>query len=208
MKTEIPVYGGTIHFFTDFSKFNAHHKKANKDEVEHALGWTSEYKGEDGTANIMIVVFDESPQYRDTGNAGGRVMTTIIATRQAIWADTLCPHTVPFHFSKIVRIGDSLFAGAGDLAPVLRFLEWKRGGEKPDYPPDEDFDVIEINRAGIWLHDQDLCRIHIKGKHYAIGSGAEYATGALAMGATPKQALQIAARYDGGTGLPLECVAL
>lgn len=62
MKTPIPVYGGTIHFFTDFAKFNAHHKKVNKDEVEHALGWTSEYKGADGSSNIMIGVFDGDPQ--------------------------------------------------------------------------------------------------------------------------------------------------
>lgn len=62
IKFEIPVYGGYIHFFTDFDKFNRHHKKAQKEEVEHALGWTSEYKGKDGKTNIMIGVFDGSPQ--------------------------------------------------------------------------------------------------------------------------------------------------
>lgn len=35
---------------------------------------------------------------------------------------------------------------------------------------------------------------------YAIGSGSEYALGALAAGATPKQSIKIASRYDVGTG--------
>ena len=62
MKTEIPVYGGYIHFFNDFQKFNAHYKKTNKDEVEDALGWTVEYRGKDGKLNIMVGVFDGDPQ--------------------------------------------------------------------------------------------------------------------------------------------------
>lgn len=61
MKIEIPVYGGFLHFYTDFAKFNAHHKKANKEEVEHALGWTSEYR-EGESHNIMVGVFDNSQQ--------------------------------------------------------------------------------------------------------------------------------------------------
>lgn len=62
MKKPIPVYGGYLHFFTDFGKFNALHKKAQKEEVEHALGWTSEYKDKDGCSVIMIGVFDKSHQ--------------------------------------------------------------------------------------------------------------------------------------------------
>ncbi len=61
MKTDIPVYGGTLYFFTDFAKFNAHHKKAQKEEVENALGWTASYD-EGGKHNLLIGVFDGSPQ--------------------------------------------------------------------------------------------------------------------------------------------------
>ena len=61
MKLEIPVYGGYIHFFTEFPKFNQHHKKSCKEEVEHALGWTASYT-ENGKHNIMVGVFDNDPQ--------------------------------------------------------------------------------------------------------------------------------------------------
>lgn len=135
-------------------------------------------------------------------------MTTIIATREAIYADTLCAHSVPFHFKKIVRIGNSIFAGAGTWTHIDRFMEWRRGGEKPEYPPDADFDVIELNKNGIWMHDQDLYPFRIKEKVYAIGTGAEYAMGAISMGATPKQALQIAAKYDPDTQLPIDIMRL
>lgn len=136
-------------------------------------------------------------------------MTTIIATRKTIWADTLCPYSVPFHFSKIVRIGNSIFAGAGMMPHVSAFMEWKRGGEKPDFPADADFDVLEINRQGIFLHDQDLHPFKIKEGFYAIGTGAEYAIGALEAGATPMEAMRIAARWDRkNTGLPIESLSL
>lgn len=62
MKAPIPVYGGYIHFFTDLKKFDAAHKKAHKEGVEEALGWTAEYRDKDGKHNIMIGVFDNSPQ--------------------------------------------------------------------------------------------------------------------------------------------------
>lgn len=136
-------------------------------------------------------------------------MTTIIATRKALYADTLCPHTVPFKFSKIVRIGDSLFAGAGTLSHISKYLDWKRGGDKPEFPAEADFDILEINRHGIFLHDQDLAPpIKLKEKHYAIGSGAQYAMGALAMGASVEQALVVAARFDPDTQVPIEILSL
>ena len=43
------------------------------------------------------------------------------------------------------------------------------------------------------------CFVTVVDDSYAIGSGGAYAIGALAHGATPEQAVRIAARYDTGT---------
>jgi hypothetical protein len=62
MKFPIPVYGGYVHFFTDLKEYDKAHKKANSEGVEEALGWTSEFRGKDGKHNVLIGVFDNSPQ--------------------------------------------------------------------------------------------------------------------------------------------------
>ena len=43
-----------------------------------------------------------------------------------------------------------------------------------------------------------------EGDFWAIGSGAHFALGAMAMGATPEEAVKIAARYDTGTNDTVE----
>jgi len=51
--------------------------------------------------------------------------------------------------------------------------------------------VYSIGGDGSWLRS--------KNGHYAVGSGAEYALGALAAGSTPKESVVIASQYDNGT---------
>lgn len=46
--------------------------------------------------------------------------------------------------------------------------------------------------GGSWVRNEDGV--------YAVGSGADYAVGAVVAGANPIEALQIAANYDSGTG--------
>jgi hypothetical protein len=134
-------------------------------------------------------------------------MTTIVATRQAIYADTLCSYTVPFKVNKIMRIGNSLFAGAGDLDDIQKFFSWRRdGGEAPVF--EDSLDVLEVCTEGIFLWGKKFVRLLIDEDTYVIGSGSHYAMGALAMGATPKQAIGIAAKFDSQTGYPINSVKL
>lgn len=129
-------------------------------------------------------------------------MTTVIATRKAIYADTMCSYTVPFKVSKITRIGKSIYAGAGDLDDLQKFFDWRQGGDEPTI--EESFDVLEIAPDGLFLWGKKLVRLELQDKFYAVGSGAQYAMGAMAMGATPEKAIEVAARFDPSTRLPLE----
>jgi 20S proteasome alpha/beta subunit len=135
-------------------------------------------------------------------------MTTIIATRELMVSDTKCDYHVPFRISKIFRIGDVIYGGAGSTHELERFLEWKRGGEKPSLSGEEEWCVLELSRDGLFMWMPSLTKVQIKSKFYAIGSGAQYAIGAMECGVEPKDAIRIAAKYDSGTELPLETMKL
>lgn len=134
-------------------------------------------------------------------------MTTIVATKTAIYADTQCSYTVPFKVNKIARIGQSLFAGAGDMDDLQRFFNWRReGGDQPAF--EDAIDIIELCTDGIFLWGKKMVRLPIGDEVYSVGSGSQYAMGAMAMGATPKQALAVAAKLDISTGSETTVVKL
>ena len=134
-------------------------------------------------------------------------MTTIVATMKAIYADTLCSYCVPFKVNKIARIGQSIFAGAGDMDDLQRFFTWRReGGDQPAF--DEQIDILELCTDGIFLWGKKMVRLPIGDEVYSVGSGSQYAMGALAMGATPQQAIGIAAGLDPQTGKTINVVKL
>lgn len=133
-------------------------------------------------------------------------MTTIIATREALYTDSLCNYTVPFRVRKAVRVGACIYGASGDdLDSFIKFIEWLRDeAPKPKMPGDEDFDVLEVSKGGIYLWSRQLTRTRVREKCYAIGSGSQYAIGALDAGATPEKALALAAKRDSGTRLPMQ----
>lgn len=134
-------------------------------------------------------------------------MTTIVATKTAIYADTQCSYSVPFKVRKVERIGDSLYAGAGDMDDLQRFFSWRRdGGKAPAF--DDGLDVLEVCSDGMFIWGRKLVRLHVDEEVYAVGSGSQYAMGALAMGATPKQAMAVAASLDMQTGSIIAIVKL
>lgn len=137
-------------------------------------------------------------------------MTTVIATEKGIYADTQCSYSVPFNVSKVARIGKSIWAGAGDMDDLQKFFDWvNRGGKSKDIPSfDDGIDVLEVCVDGIFLWGKKFVRLKVNNQVYAVGSGAQYAMGAIAAGATPKQAMEIAASLDTQTGSSIEFVKL
>ena len=137
-------------------------------------------------------------------------MTTVIATTKGVYADTQCSYSVPFNVSKVCKIGQSVWAGAGDMDDLAKFMEWRRkGGKVKDTPAfDDGIDILEVCADGIFIWGKKFVRLKVNEAVYSVGSGSQYAMGAMAAGATPKQAMEIAASFDTQTGPTVEFVKL
>ena len=100
---------------------------------------------------------------------------------------------------KLFRIGSSVFGVAGVLAIAIQFLEWKSG--RADSPPTigegDDFGAIEVCGDGkIYCYDSTLVRLLHNPDYYAEGSGSSFALGAMAYGATAREAVKAAIKHD------------
>lgn len=132
-------------------------------------------------------------------------MTTVIATLDGIYVDTLCDYHIPFKARKHIKIRDSVFAGAGDLDDISKYFGWLRdGGDTPELGAELGLDILEVSEEGIHIWGKKFVRLKVDEKAYAVGSGSQYAMGAIAAGCTPKQAMAIAAKLDMGTGKQVE----
>jgi hypothetical protein len=102
---------------------------------------------------------------------------------------------------KVLLFGDSLMGGAGDWGEVAQFRAWFK--DKGDMPKLEDFEVLVLNRAGLWHYCNDCYPTRIVGGCYAIGSGGQAAHAAMLCGKTPEEAIRIAMKCDINTGGPV-----
>lgn len=102
---------------------------------------------------------------------------------------------------KIERWQEEILGAAGDFAASMRFLEWYKAGSKGRKPKvSKDFRLLKLTKEGLHLIDHDLVWVKIDAPLYAIGSGAQFAVGAMEMGATPTKAIEIAMKHDSYTG--------
>jgi len=121
---------------------------------------------------------------------------------------------------KISKVPEGWAAGCGDASLVIEVIEWLKMGSPRDALPDlpeECYDegtgrteIIVINPKGkcyrlTWPY---LRPIPMLNAYIAIGSGGEYAMGAMAYGATDKEAVQIASKFDKGTGFGIDTVQI
>lgn len=129
---------------------------------------------------------------------------TLASDRKATMGGT------PVPFRKIWRIeGErTLLCGAsGDAYLATAWRRWmERQGEPPPIPTDPgDMYVMVIDEhRRIWTADLRRIYTRVRYPYWAIGSGADYALGAMAAGETAAKALRIASRLDTGTGLGVE----
>jgi hypothetical protein len=111
---------------------------------------------------------------------------------------------------KARRLADGSRIGVvtGVIGLAERFVAWVEAGADPaawvgDAAPDIRAIWVKPD-GGLFLADDGLYFSGpIKCEVYAIGSGAEYAMGAMAMGASPAQAIEVASRLDQHTGGPV-----
>lgn len=109
---------------------------------------------------------------------------------------------------KIFKLENgSLVAVVGAVAEGLEILDWfKRGARPEDFPRDrersamlivvESGQVRECSGVPIWI---DVCEPFM-----AWGSGKEFAMGAMAMGASAREAVEVANRFCVSCGMGVE----
>ena len=90
-------------------------------------------------------------------------------------------------------------AACGRLQDLEVFCGWlKDCGEKPKL--DEGFEGVFLTSHNLLQMDDGLVPYVVSGPFFALGSGADFALGAMGAGAGPKEAVDIACRFDAASG--------
>lgn len=103
-----------------------------------------------------------------------------------------------------------MVAVSGDLAALATFKRWVEEKHcKGDVPvTDAAYSAIWIKPNGeVYVVEGDAT-VQVDVPFIAGGSGMDLATGAMAAGASPEQAVQIAAMFDTGTHGPIQVAKL
>ncbi len=107
---------------------------------------------------------------------------------------------------KIVRRGLVMAAASGTAAMCQQFRDWFIMGMDGDPPPAQHSQNPDWNYWGLLFHGATiLCWqapgwVRIVAPYFAMGSGGDYATGAMAFGATSEEAILAAMKHDTSTG--------
>ena len=141
---------------------------------------------------------------------------TTIAYRDGVMAGDrrVTSHSsVEHQATKIFRRNDGALIGlAGSMPHCRAFSDWFLAGEiaeaKPVIPHDKEFEALiaRPNGAVEWHCPQGWMRC--EGDVFAIGSGGRCALGAMDMGATARQAVEIACRRDTLSGDGVDVVSV
>lgn len=135
-------------------------------------------------------------------------MTTIATDGRFMGADGLvhdhCDTIVGSDAQKVFRLTDGrIVGGAGNRADVNSWIEWLESEKQGACPIDSDrFAGLILNLDGSVLWVDHKGREQETAVPCAVGSGQDYAYGALEAGATVKEAVEIACRrdlYSGGS---------
>lgn len=106
---------------------------------------------------------------------------------------------------KLSRLKDGGIVGcAGRVDVAGEFAAWLNGVAEKPKEVDDDFYALVLTADGeVFLYDERLSPTHVEADFYAIGSGHEVAKGAMAAGATPEEAVEIACKLNLYTGPPV-----
>lgn len=115
---------------------------------------------------------------------------------------------------KIWRLADGrLFGACGDNSACEAAYRWLESGGHPETRPtlktEQGFNGLLIGGDGqVTSFDPELVALAIAAPFYAIGSGREFAMGAMAAGETACAAVRIALQFDIYSGGPLDLLVL
>ncbi len=142
-------------------------------------------------------------------------MTTIAWDGRELAGDRMATiGGTPIPYRKVFRVtapnGRRALVGySGSGAFVGAHLNWLRGGERPAFAHERfNWGVLLIDDAGIvwhrcaWADYWERLRV----RNWALGSGADYALAAMALGRSAREAVRLAHRLDHQTGLGVDVV--
>lgn len=115
---------------------------------------------------------------------------------------------------KIFHLKDGRYAtGAGTYCQIVEIVAWlddgSRQSDKPEFTGDDSSTVLIVDgKEAFYLSWPFLRAVKINEPFFAIGSGSEYALGAMAAGKDAKSAVAIAAQFDPQTGGEIRTVKL
>lgn len=115
-------------------------------------------------------------------------------------------------FRKKTKDGaEIIIATAGHSSSGMVFVDWYGSGKKPprvllDNEPD--FTCLVLKKDGLWEYDSYCRGEKITEEFYAIGCGAKAALGAMHMGATAEQAVEITCKIDQFCSPPIVAMRL
>lgn len=113
--------------------------------------------------------------------------------------------------TKIRRINDCICAVSGDWDRAQSMFEWfARGAKVEDYPEsqkstDDFVGMVVVHPDNtVVKYERSPYPYQIEDKTFAMGSGRDFALGAMATGANAIQAVHIASRFDNGCGMGVD----
>ncbi len=129
-------------------------------------------------------------------------MTTVVVTREAMVADTF--FSDGSRSQKILRGNRCLVGYSGDAYAGVLMATWVLDGMRGPSPLGKktSVSVLLLRTDRMFQMDGRGILLPLDSEFFAIGSGADYAIGALEMGATPEEAIEVAARHDPNTKVP------
>ena len=141
-------------------------------------------------------------------------MTTVAWDGETLAGDCLMNHNgTPTRTRKVFRLIASdrrvrLIGLSGHAGDNAEYMRWARG--EADRPLSfKELRVIVIDdKRRIWQTDENMHWLRIIKKNWAIGSGADFAMGAMAAGKTAIEAVGIGSKLDIHTGMGFQRVAL
>jgi len=102
--------------------------------------------------------------------------------------------------------GQYIISGAGPLQTILQMRQWYISGAHPDEFPEAQTTLafcqfVVVNSDGLRRWEQGAIPIEHQRLKCAFGEGKEFAYGAMAMGATAAQAVEVANKFSPHCGL-------
>jgi len=106
--------------------------------------------------------------------------------------------------SKLFDCREAVVAFSGSVNEWGKFIEWASDISQK-LPRFSDIEFLMLtNRKQIYVSRNFKNWLQIQNKHHSIGTGSQFALGALEAGKSPEEAIKIASKHDIYTGMGVQ----